>query len=168
MSPPAEHSGASGGGDEAGSSQLGASTPSAISDTSEHAHPSYLSTSDDGVPRCLELGWLMDDIIQGHCSPPGSVSFELSPTACFKAQALQLTALIRTLLPAGPGNLDPVVTKLQSGSDARAEAQAYEADLVIGLAGDIRLPKAYKLGRLLRVMSKASASPEALTKLISP
>lgn len=110
------------------------------------------------VSAALQLGWLMDDVLQGRTATPFPTDLAIPPKAGFEAQARQLSTILGTLKL---GGLDPtaLLTQLKSGAAATAQAATWQPELAAALfATHIRFAKAYGLGRQLGALSNATWS----------
>jgi hypothetical protein len=122
------------------------------------------AVGDERVIAAFQLGWLMGDVTNARSGPPFPVDLEVPPSAGFKAQARQLTALVGGLKLDGV-DTSTVAIKLAEGSDAKAQGVEWQPDLAAALVGaDSRLAKAYGLGGQLNRLRNETYSTALFTQ----
>jgi hypothetical protein len=109
---------------------------------------------DPQVSAALQLGWLMDDILEDRGPKPFPADLGPPEGFAYEAQAVQLKALIAAMKLEDSASPTTVVDKLASGRTAKDEASAWQPKLAGALFGtDIRFAKAYSLGRQLNALA---------------
>jgi hypothetical protein len=107
---------------------------------------------DPKVSAAIQLGWLMEDLLNGRAPIAFPDDLDLAPATGFEAQARQLTATLNTLKLTG---LDPglLVDQLSGGSAAITQATDWQPKLAAALLGaDTRFAKGFGLGRQLNAV----------------
>ena len=106
------------------------------------------------VTAAIQLGWVMGSVITPGAQTPLPSGFPIDARTVYKAKAIELPHLLETVaVPVTPGP-DRLTAQLATGAPATAQAEAWEADLVAALlAHDVRLAKAYGVGRQLNVLA---------------
>jgi hypothetical protein len=116
---------------------------------------------DPRVSASLQLGWLMDDLLDGRRQAllAGQLDASESAVAGALAQANRLAALVASLKLDG---LDPtIVVDAVKAGPAKAAAADWQPGLVATLFGaDARLAKAYGLGRQLGALGHAGGTEQ--------
>ncbi len=120
-------------------------------------------SGDPLVSAALQLGWLMDDVLQSRPVSDFPGDLALPDTTGFDAQSRQLTTLVGQLKLSGVDPA-PVVDQLATGAAAPVQATTWQPELAAALfAADIRFIKAYGLGRQLNVLSHETWSETLFT-----
>jgi hypothetical protein len=120
---------------------------------------------DAHVTAAVQLGWVMGSLITPGAQTPLPSGFPIDAATVYKAKGLELAhLLVEVAVPVTPGP-DALTAQLQTGAAATAQAETWESTLVAALlAHDVRLAKAYGVGRQLNLIAydpaQAIASPE--------
>ena len=121
--------------------------------------------ADPHVTGAVQLGWVMGSLISPGAQTPLPSGFPIDAPTVYKAKALELSHLLgEVAVPVSPGP-DALTAQLQTGGAATTQAKAWESTLVAALlAHDVRLAKAYGVGRQLNLTAydpaQAIGSPE--------
>ncbi|MGO9902766.1 MAG: hypothetical protein ACLP0J_24450 [Solirubrobacteraceae bacterium] len=118
------------------------------------------SPGDPRITAALQLGWVTQSVISGRDRVPLPADYPIYVDTLAQARGIQIVTLLKRISPTGAPSPDPVTTKLNANEDATQEADTFERALVAALLGsDVRLAKAYGVGRQL----SALAGSEQLT-----
>jgi hypothetical protein len=126
-----------------------------------------------GDPRAMaaiQLGWVMGSLITPGAQTPMPSGFPISVETVYKAKALEFDSLLsRVKVDVAPGP-DALKAMLSRGQPAATEAADWEPSLVAALLGaEVRLAKAYGVGRQLNVLAydpQASLTSDAVTGMV--
>ncbi len=121
--------------------------------------------ADPHVTAAVQLGWVMGSLLTPGAQTPLPSGFPIDAATVHRAKALELPHLLEQVaVPVDPGPTS-VTDRLSTGAGAPAETRAWESTLVAALlAHDVRLAKAYGVGRQLNLLayqpSQGIASPD--------
>lgn len=110
--------------------------------------------ADQHVTAAVQLGWLMGSLITPGAQTPLPSGVPIDAGTVYKAKAIELPHLLEQVgVTVDPGP-DAVIAPLKSGTAAMTEAGLWESTLIAALlAHDVRLAKAFGVGRQLNVIA---------------
>jgi hypothetical protein len=110
--------------------------------------------SDPRAIAAVQLGWVMGSLITPGSQTPLPSGFPIDAATVLKAKAIELPTLVaRVKVQVDPGP-DQLTSSLAQGNAPIAQVDAFQTSLVAALlADDVRLAKAYGVGRQLNLIA---------------
>jgi hypothetical protein len=110
--------------------------------------------ADPRATAAVQLGWVMGSLITPGSQTPLPSGFPIDAATVLKAKAIELPTLVARVkvhVDPGPNQLS---ASLAQGHAPAAEVDAFQTSLVVAmLADDVRLAKAYGVGRQLNLIA---------------
>ena len=116
--------------------------------------------ADPHVTAAVQLGWVMGSLITPGAQTPLPSGVPIDEATVYKAKAVELPHLLGLVgVTVDPGP-DTLIAQLKTGVGAETQATDWQSTLVAALlARDVRLAKAFGVGRQLNLIAYGTQEP---------